>query len=193
MERTIIAISGHLTSGKTTLAKAIIEAQPGFTRLALADALKDDVAEFCEVSREYLDANKADFREILQIFGVLMRQLHGENYWVIRLVDKVREYNLMNVIVDDVRFPNELSGLRKSADRFLSVRLDLTSEEQEKRCTTLFGAPLSYAKLVHPSETALDDCKEFDLTLPAIWPTHLQRSTIRAKLAVRKALANVKG
>lgn len=174
MTLTIVGISGKLTSGKTTLANALIAAEPSFVRCALADALKDDVAEMCEVTRGYLNEHKGEFREILQVYGVLMRSLHGEDYWVRRLEDAIWDNGYTHVIVDDVRFPNELAGVRKMG-RALTVRLNITDSEQARRFHATYGAAPSPEKLAHISETALDNrLADFDLNIDAEMPTARQ-------------------
>lgn len=182
---TIVAISGKLASGKTTLANAICEAYPPFVRVGFADALKNDVAAHCEVTRQYLDEHKDTFREILQVHGTLMRELHGPDYWVHRLYGEIVLAGHTHVVVDDMRFPSELSGLRKmDGARLLTVRLNISEEEQERRCTKVYGAPLTWAKLHHPSETALDEhITSFDLNMDAQIPTASQVRIVLDMLA----------
>lgn len=183
MSTTIVAISGKITSGKSTLANAICAADPRFVRLSLADEMKNDIANLCEVDRAYIEANKDLFRPIMQYYGTdIMRHVHGQDYWVDRLVDKIYDECLKFVVVDDVRFPNELLGLQNAAHRFLSVRIHIDDAEQERRCIEKFGEKLSFAKLNHPSETALDGwTTRFHINLNA---TDLTEAQVRRVLAL---------
>jgi hypothetical protein len=164
---TVDAVSGKISSGKTTLARAICEADHRFRRVPLAYPLKKDIADLCGVTVDFIEEHKAMFRPILQYYGTdIMRELYGPDYWVSRLVEYARVHRLTHIVVDDVRFPNELEGLRDAAERgFMSVRLDIGYAEQAHRYQTLYGGDLTREMLTHPSETSLDDCLDFDQTI----------------------------
>ncbi len=164
MER-IICVSGKIASGKTTLA-SLIELYNPYARRALAGALKADLARLCQVSVDYIEENKELFRPMLQYYGTeIMRKVHGEDYWVRRLVQDSEDAGLSGLVVDDVRFPNEVEGLVASArSAAFSVRLEVDPAVQAERYLAKYGSALSEDKANHVSETALDSYHHFDAT-----------------------------
>ncbi len=108
----IIGISGLIGSGKSTLARYIMDAVPNSKEIAFADALKDEVAVACGVTRAYLDANKSHFRLILQGWGTdFRRQLCSKNYWLVEWRNRVTKAAINDcrlVVAPDVRFDNEV-------------------------------------------------------------------------------------
>lgn len=189
MSINILAVSGKLCSGKSTLAQAIVAREPLLTRHNLADALKDRIAWICGVDRTYIDAHKAMFRPIMQYYGTdIMRAIHGDDYWVNLLVADLQgidEQNDVYAIVDDARFPNEQEGLRNAATRFHSVRLIVTPEEQYERYLNVNGEPPTDEILTHPSETACDEYPNFDQLLGASAPTDIQVTLVLEALRRR--------
>jgi hypothetical protein len=156
----IIGISGKIGTGKSEVAKILLEDLPRKTaRLAFGDALKHDCADrfgfalaLCysqEGKLEYiihpdLPGGCMQVRQILQWYGQKKRQEHP-GYWVGRWSALLQglpadtEY----VVVDDVRYPDEKAGV--DGRDGLSVRL-----------TPWPGwKPGPHAE--HESETALDD------------------------------------
>jgi hypothetical protein len=55
------------------------------------------------------DDNKEIFRPLYQEYGNALRVLHGSGVWAARLL---RDYAGQNIVVDDVRYPDELDNLR---------------------------------------------------------------------------------
>lgn len=146
----LIGISGKKMSGKDALCNSIRKVTVKFStqRIAFADALKEEVAQACGVSVQFIEDNKSQFRPILQWWGTdFRRKYQGDDYWVKRALGKINEaydkgVNL--VIVPDVRFKSEAETI-KSVGGYL-VRI--------ARPTQLIDG--------HISETELDDYKGFD-------------------------------
>lgn len=151
----IIGISGKKYAGKDTLCNGITAtlSDVRITRIGFADALKDEVCAACGVTREYMEKNKALFRPILQWWGTeFRRNVHGENYWIDRLHDRVQEAEKAGcqvVIITDVRFQNEYDYVAQTPR---SVLLRVNSN----RTAPLTDKPDT---LQHTSETALDTAK----------------------------------
>jgi hypothetical protein len=134
-----IAISGKTCSGKDTLARAI-----GFTPIALADSLKDEVINNLKalgfnITREELDRDKARFRDYLQAHGTLSKSNELIN----------------NVAITDVRLINEVVELEKAG--FLIIRLECAESVREERYFKLYGKELTEQQKSHISEVELDD------------------------------------
>lgn len=156
-----IGISGKMCSGKTTLAE-YISASMGYPKKALADALKKDVKNALKHhgldvrNDEMFTRYKDRIRPILQQWGVLFRFFNGEDYWIERLFYKHEG----PMVVDDVRFPNEVEGLRKRG--FLIIRMICPEDVRLDRIARLYPQTKTN-DLKHESETALDDYPSFDL------------------------------
>lgn len=133
MTSDIIGLSGYSTAGKDEAAKALVE--HGYTRIAFADVLRDmayaidpyiDVSdgpheyEFGRLSglidRYGWDQAKNDFpdvRRLLQRLGTEAgRKILGENIWIETAFSRAAS---SNIVVTDVRFPNEADAIRSRA------------------------------------------------------------------------------
>lgn len=122
-----IAIIGKMHSGKSTLARLLVE-DHGFTRIGLADAVKDDCAEFMNhvvnlykahglrhtriITRRTIDDYKSEFRPLLQWYGTeFWREfMERPNHWIEAFVERA-ELAPGPVVCDDVRFVNEATAL----------------------------------------------------------------------------------
>ena len=121
----LIGLTGYKQSGKDTFASVLIE-EGDFRRVAYADALKEDVAAYLGITYEELEANKEAFRRTLQLRGTCMRNRDPE-HWVTRArADIARLLNAgRNVVVTDLRYPNEAETLRNlGAKIYRMVRTD---------------------------------------------------------------------
>ena len=147
----IIGISGKKKSGKTLMAQHIADVFPKRCKIiSFADALKDDVCEFCKVSRQFLEDNKEDFRLILQGYGTNFRRKHsGNDYWIQRFLTTCYAQPTNTIIVvPDVRFKNEAKTiLQINGLLFRIERLDCDIQDQ------------------HPSEIELDQWTAWDMVL----------------------------
>lgn len=129
-----IALVGPRKSGKSTAAEALIN--NGYTRLSLADPVKDAAVAMVNALNQYLypgfgdvvyrahvDNNKALYRPILEWIG----STYGRDYlstpdrWIDEFRSRARQ-NTGPIVCDDVRFPNEAEALREMG--FLIVRVE---------------------------------------------------------------------
>ena len=129
----IIGVVGFAGSGKGTVGNILCK-DYGFKAMSFADTLKDGVSTVFGWPRDLLEGDTAesrDFREkpdefwskalgkpmtprlALQKFGTeAMRGAFGENFWVHCLAKKIHTYR--NVVITDVRYPNEIKFIRDS-------------------------------------------------------------------------------
>ncbi len=130
-------------------------------RVAFGDILKREVAAATQLDVEFINANKEQFRELLQCWGTqFRRKLFGENYWVRQMkreMDRLRnddggylQQPCDIVFVTDVRFPNEAEAIKDEGG--VVVRVDRGD------------FILNQDAASHSTETALDDY-QFDYTL----------------------------
>jgi hypothetical protein len=114
--RALIGLIGQKQSGKDTIYKLIEECLKGAItceRFAFADALKIEMANACGVTFDTIEQNKPIFRVGLQWWGTeFRRQMCGENYWLDRLADQLRDSAELRPqvglrVITDCRFQNE--------------------------------------------------------------------------------------
>lgn len=161
----LIAFSGKKMSGKTTalnhVAKQLIS---GYTILNFADTLKIIVARTfvpaAEIPKKdgaitWIDEHKdyqlpcgMNVREMLQTLGTEVFRALWEPVWInafLHRIPKEAEDGKVMVLCGDVRFPNELATIHELGGKVIRLTRDPNK-----------GAD------THASETALDDCKDFD-------------------------------
>ena len=149
VERKIIGFSGRQRSGKDVMAKALQE--KGYTIVTIANALKELCAGLLGVDLQKLNELKnsgttielkfkgsdiieggstkeyyvTTVRELLQIVGTDIIRSVDPDWHVKKMLEKIRSIE-GNVVVDDIRFPNELEALRKEgADVYFIVRTSI--------------------------------------------------------------------
>jgi hypothetical protein len=132
--------------------------------LSFADAVKDDVVELLSyavrtkgndlnltlpaISRGTIEKHKNEvFRPFLQWYGTdFWRKYMGvEDFWLLRLDEKMQQNPGVQFVIDDCRFPNEADFLRKRG--FIIVKIERTFESN----ITEFKK--------HASETEIDNIK----------------------------------
>lgn len=124
-----IALLGKMAAGKTTYANRLVLENPQMRRLAFADPVK-------AIAREYFGMHGKD-RLLLQQVATKMREIDAD-VWVKALLCQVEALGPeVSVVVDDVRFPNEIAALRNAG--FEIRYLDVTPETQRQRLAVLYG------------------------------------------------------
>ena len=150
-----IAFSGKICSGKTTAAN-IVESMLGCEatiKLSVASRVK-------ELATDLFGMEQKD-RKLLQVLGQKMKEIDPE-VWVRALVKQVNNCGDKHIVIDDLRFPNELRALRENG--FIIIRLEIDPELQLKRIKDTYPDTWEshVARLDNVSETALDTCTDFD-------------------------------
>lgn len=136
----IIGMHGKLRSGKDESFKqleAIGKAEGiRFKRVAFADPLKeaalqsigasgvvtpDVLKNYCRITLYKNDAPQMGItgREYLQKFGVAAREVYGDSFWVDQALKNIPHNE--NVVITDVRFPNEAEAIREAGGYVLYV------------------------------------------------------------------------
>ena len=132
----IIGLSGIAGSGKDSTANIIINKYQNWSKVSFANAMKNSAACMFGLPRELLEGDTKESREwreqkldywseklgqdvtprnILQILGTeLVRKHLNENFWVDRLELEIKKLTESgkNVIITDVRFPNEAAMIK---------------------------------------------------------------------------------
>lgn len=104
----------------------------------------------------------------LQLYGTDFRRKQDPDFWVKLAVQRAEQEISEGRFpyFTDARFPNEVSGL--AAIGGVSVRLDVSPEEQARRLQARDGRVPDPAELAHVSETALDDYPDFDVRVQGL-------------------------
>jgi len=145
VEIKIIGIAGVAKVGKDTFCADLIDIIEGdglkASRLAFADALKNDLKDFLLAKTGVnIYNNDPDTKELIRPlmveYGKLMRNITKGKYWVDKVKLQVEE-NLKNdtvSIISDVRYPNEAEWIN-SIDGGVTVHLSrggITPANQEE-------------------------------------------------------------
>jgi hypothetical protein len=157
MESTIILLSGHAFSGKTTTANI------------LKSLLEENDEKVCIIpfaaylkfsAREYFNWNgkKDDLgRTILQDLGSDVRKI-DINFWVDIVINSIKVFEIFDYfIIDDCRYLNEIERFTDFGFDPLRVRIERLN----------FDNHLSIKQKNHASETALDNYRHWDWTISA--------------------------
>lgn len=151
----IIGLSGDKGTGKT-LGAQYLEREYGFKRVSFATKLKDiakllfpfDTIHFSVAGKEKpYKAFPWTPREFLVQLGLFMRYW-DEDYWVKAL--KLSEKD--KVVIDDVRFPNEVEYIRSLGGKL--IRIDRYPKLN------------IYPRSEDASERSLDTYKDWDFVIP---------------------------
>ena len=119
-----IAITGNICSGKTTLANKLSE-HYNLKIYSFASNVKKYATEIFDM--KYKD------RKLIQDFAEKLKEIDND-IWI-KLLDK--EINgLDNIIIDDLRFQNELDYLK--SQNFFIIKIKITKEEQIERIKKLY-------------------------------------------------------
>lgn len=140
----VIGIYGKKFNGKDTIADYLVQ-NYGFTKVSLADSLKRGVQEIFGLTDNQLWGNQKEFvdsywnispREILQVvgtecfrntFGNIFPHI-GENFWILSLnrrINKLIESGIKNIVIADIRFPNEQELIQRYNGILIHVKREI--------------------------------------------------------------------
>jgi hypothetical protein len=170
----IIGIVGKARSGKDTCAAILAEELHGasgkrFVLIAYAQELKLRVQKDFDLTWDQLWGDQKEVpdpryfkpiqsaadpepnwtpREIMQHYGEFYRSIDS-NFWVKTLFNKIEDKEFQNVIITDVRHPNEADPIVERGGYIIKVTSNRSDKEK------IHGSQ-------HISETAMDDYSRID-------------------------------
>ena len=166
----IIGLVGFIGNGKSTVGDHLVEC--GYTSVSFAASLKDCVAAIFSWDRELLEGATAQsrrWREIpdkywsdklgkdvtprwaLQYMGTeVMRNHFFNDIWVASLEKRISQLD-KNIVVTDVRFPNEIKMIRENGGELWWVSRDNLPLWYQCALKTPELMPTSCPS-IHPSE-----------------------------------------
>tara|TARA_R110000803_G_scaffold34651_2_gene75511 strand:+ start:82 stop:612 length:531 start_codon:yes stop_codon:yes gene_type:complete len=156
-----IAVCGKMASGKTTLANMMVAEKDKGEVLSLAKKVKD-------IGRELFFMEDKD-RPLLQKIGMKMREIK-EDVWLDYLIQSadelVKEKDNSIVVVDDVRFVNEVQKLKENG--WILIKIEIDAELQKERLQKTYEDwETHWNNRTDASETEVDKVPEewFDFIL----------------------------
>jgi len=186
----IIGLHGYAQSGKDTVAEYL--APFGYQRLAFADRLREAVYtlnpevkfhdEYIRVQDlvdkhgwDYSKVNCDEIRRQLQVMGTEVgRELIRDSIWVDIVLDQIEDCwdnPVAKFVITDVRFPNEVSGLRNTA-------FTLPGDVQLWKVKRPGVGPVN----AHISDAGLPD-EEFDTIIPNTGTLEDLEARVRAMMS----------
>lgn len=138
-----IAIAGKMKSGKSTLAEAL-EVEYSLDRDSFADPIRQALAILG------IEKGHPLYRPGAQYIGTDLVRDYDRTWWVNLLAARHPTQSALDrsgMLIDDVRFPNELEWAEDSG--FLTVKVEVSEATQLARAA-------DPDRLAHASETALD-------------------------------------
>jgi cytidylate kinase len=158
-----IAISGKMCSGKSTLANMLIEY---FQKNNNINFIKYSFANgVYEIAKNIFYMKNKD-RKLLQQIGEKMREI-DKDIWIKKTINDIHKNNDNYVIIDDLRFINELEYIKKH--NFFIIRLNISKDKQHSHLITTY--PTTYQNhidnLHNISEIDLDNLphNNFDIII----------------------------
>ena len=169
----IVAISGKRGAGKNAIADVLVK-EFGFWRIGLADPMKRFLLHEEVFTKEQLfgpseNREEVDIRwgksarQALQTLGTEWGRGFCETLWVqilIRDAQRIQQLEGKNIVVTDIRYPNELAALDAAGARLVRVRRPALGTKGRpfapEDVQALFKSAPS-AIDTHTSETSLDD------------------------------------
>lgn len=142
----LIALSGKMGSGKSHFANLFVEKYGG-QRLSFATPIKRMYELFCQ--KQMFGEDYSTKRHFCQAVGEGLREFE-QDFWAYHLITNLEDGE--NIIVDDVRYPNEIIALKQEG--FVIIRIEAPDVYRLKRLPVTTRA----ADIVSSSEVALDDC-----------------------------------
>lgn len=138
----IVGVCGFIGSGKDTIADYLVNFH-GFRRESFANSLKDAVAQVFGWDRTMLEGRTKEAREwrerldlwwsqrlgiseltprwVLQHWGTeVCRKGFHDDIWIASLENKLRN-SRDDVVISDVRFPNEIKAIRSAGGQVVRV------------------------------------------------------------------------
>lgn len=157
----IIAISGKMGAGKSTLMKQLDYQY----RMRFSDPVyrMHDMVRECASS--YGIEMPTKHRKLLEVLGTEVFRADDPDVWVNVMRERLQNLSGVSctVVIDDLRFFNELTLFREFPDAYL-VRLECPTHIRKARCS-------AWGPQNHPSNTGLDKYIEhFDLIIDTSSP-----------------------
>lgn len=164
----IIGITGLAGSGKDSAARIIMKKYPSYKKLSFASRLKDMVATLYRWDRDKLEGiseedrawrEKCDPvllntfgrritpRHEMQLLGTGLKEILQENFWACIVKHEIEVKKLKNVVITDVRFPDEIEMIRSLGGYIIEIQRGILPEWYDVAYRANRGSNLLYDKI----------------------------------------------
>lgn len=139
----IVGLLGYIGSGKGTVASLLVN-NYNFRQDSFASSLKDACSTIFDWPRNLLEGDTSESREwreivdpwwseklgisnfsprlALQLIGTnVLRDNFNQDIWFLTLENRIRKNPDQNVVISDVRFPNEIEFIRKQGGILIKI------------------------------------------------------------------------
>lgn len=141
-----IAICGKMCSGKSHVARYLVK-KYNATVYSFASGVKKYAREIFGMAYKN--------RTLIQDFAEKLKEI-DEHVWIRYTMKQIKRESKSHIIIDDLRFPNELLRLQKEG--FLVIRLEIDETLQKERIQKTY--PNTYrehmSRLKHVSEKGIE-------------------------------------
>lgn len=169
----IIGITGFAGSGKDTIAKIIKKRYRSYRKIAFADTLKDITAHLYDWDRGMLEGITEEDRKIreevdikiskifnrkisprneLKLIGVGLKKLLQEDIWSSIVKHKILTNKIKNVVITDVRFPDEIKMIRELGGIILEVQRGSQPEWYNYAASKNLGLKSIFTDIIYRKE-----------------------------------------
>jgi broad-specificity NMP kinase len=157
-----IGICGKMASGKTTLATHLCE-ELDFEKYSLAKAVKDFANFLFDIPEGHKD------RIAYQKVGDGGRKKLYENIWIDTLKNQIHDKRTNSVVVDDVRYENEVLNLKSEGWKLVKIVIDDNLQIERLKRTYPDTWETHVGSRHHASEAEVDTIADnlFDLIITA--------------------------
>lgn len=112
MSKKIIALTGLMGRGKTTVLKILQEKYPNAEYIKFAEPLyKAQEAVYKSLGIDFVEGALKD-RKLLQVLGTEWGRSVDENFWVSKWQSRVEQSKAKIILTDDCRFLNEANAVK---------------------------------------------------------------------------------
>lgn len=141
-----LAITGVMCCGKTHIADFLVK-NYNYQKFSFADDLK-------YFATEIFDMKDKD-RKLLQVFGTKMKEI-DDMIWIKRLNNRIKDIS-DNIVIDDLRYPNEEKYLRLNGFKILKLDIDIELQNNRLKNTYINNFNMHIDCKNHESENNVKD------------------------------------
>jgi len=184
----VVGIGGYAGSGKDTAAQALVAS--GWVRMAFADLLRDalyvlnplvtttdrlqDIVD--EMGWDNAKRALPEIRRLLQVLGTEVgRKQWADDFWVDLLFKNAKEQGVDQLVISDVRFPNEIAAVNKALGFTLWIQRDGVGPVNGHASDNSLDAT-SFSRVIHNNGSVAD---LQDTVLKAVAAHDVQMSVLR--------------
>jgi dephospho-CoA kinase len=139
----LIGFTGKMQNGKSLSASLIKNINNNYQICSFGNRVKEIATELGWNGKK--DKNG---RKILQYLGTEVGRLIDDKYWINELDKYIKDNDLKYILIDDVRFQNELNYIKNNGGIIIHI-------EKRNKLKIIFDKFLEFLGLIHKSERSI--------------------------------------